>query len=212
VRSSTLPARAGERLPALSSPAREEARFPPAPRTRDTGRERLGRLSKHRGWYPPCFPKPSCPYRRRHTGLQRSILTLQAYRYCRPEPSPLISSCHGGSTWRRQWRPSLAEVEPGRAVSEACRRCGHGQGRNMSPQKCRVYRMLLAWLAGVFGELRNSRSSPTARSHGGLVSATSRRGSLLDTSPGIRHRSAVSSFIRRTPESAWFKPSTSQHS
>ena len=37
MRSSTLPARAGERLPALSSPAREEARFPPAPRTRDTG-------------------------------------------------------------------------------------------------------------------------------------------------------------------------------
>ena len=36
-RSSTLPARAGEQLPALSSPAREEARFPPAPRTRDTG-------------------------------------------------------------------------------------------------------------------------------------------------------------------------------
>ena len=67
--------------------------------------ERLGRLSKHCRWYPPCFPEPSCPYRRRHTGLQRSILTLQAYRYCRPEPSPLISSCHGGSTWRRQWRP-----------------------------------------------------------------------------------------------------------
>jgi len=97
-RSSTLTAH----LPAISrtpAPAHVGSQAPPVRKRQISPGERLRRSSKHRWWHAACLPEPSCSDSLRHTGRNRSVLTCHARRNGGPEPSPLIASCHGRSTW-----------------------------------------------------------------------------------------------------------------